>query len=464
MIPRPSNNFLFSNSPGQPRGSALVLTMVVLILLSGLALTLAQAMRTEAIAGSNDVARLQAQTVADGAIEYVRTLLEGISGQAPEDSDIQCQAASIAGGWFWLLKHDPDRNDSISRFGLNDESAKLHLNFAGAAELSLLPGSNTTIAASIVDWHDTDDSAQTSGAESAYYLALATPYRAKNSSFETVEELRMVRDITQEVLWGEDANRNGRLDPNENDGTLSDPPDNRDGKLEPGIAACTTVYSQHPNTSADGQRRVNVNTASPSQLRRTLTGALSGDRLNNVVSASLTNRPYRHLLDYQDRVGLNNDEFRKLADLLTTSSNTQLRGLINLNTASRTVLMCLTGIGSSDADAIVAHRSGNSGYSTLADLVDALSKTKAMQIADRVTTRSYQYAADVIAVDPTGRSFVRYWVVFDAQQSPPRILYRADWTSLGWPLDRSILTDLRAGRTPEAAQRTFSLSNALESR
>ena len=53
-----------------------------------------------------------------------------------------------------------------------------------------------------------------------------------------------------------------------------------------------------------------------------------------------------------------------------------------------------------------------------------------------------------MATDATGKAFKRYWVVFDAQTSPPTVLYCRDLTSLGWPLDKQILDDLRAGQPP----------------
>ena len=72
------------------------------------------------------------------------------------------------------------------------------------------------IAAAIIDWIDQDDNTE-SGAETDYYATLDPPYAAKNGPFDTIEELLLVKGVTPEILYGEDANRNGVLDPNEND-------------------------------------------------------------------------------------------------------------------------------------------------------------------------------------------------------------------------------------------------------
>jgi hypothetical protein len=48
-----------------------------------------------------------------------------------------------------------------------------------------------------------------------------------------VDEVRLVYGATLEILYGEDVNRNGILDPNENDGDVTLPLDNADGRIDP---------------------------------------------------------------------------------------------------------------------------------------------------------------------------------------------------------------------------------------
>ncbi len=60
----------------------------------------------------------------------------------------------------------------------------------------------------IIDWTDSDDKVthlpfiknENSGAESAYYGNLEAPYRCKNASLDAIEELLMVKEITEEVF------------------------------------------------------------------------------------------------------------------------------------------------------------------------------------------------------------------------------------------------------------------------
>ena len=44
-------------------------------------------------------------------------------------------------------------------------------------------------------------------------MTLDPPYRAKNKPLDTVEELLMVKGFDGRILYGEDYNRNGYLDP-----------------------------------------------------------------------------------------------------------------------------------------------------------------------------------------------------------------------------------------------------------
>jgi hypothetical protein len=79
--------------------------------------------------------------------------------------------------------------------------------------------------------------------------------------------------------------------------------------------------------------------------------------------------------------------------------------------------------------------SGNSGSST----------NKLVQWGGRITTKSYQYSADIVAVSSDGRAFKRVRIIVDARETPARIVYRKDLTADGFPLPQDILDQLRSG-------------------
>ena len=58
----------------------------------------------------------------------------------------------------------------------------------------------SAILEAIVDWADNDNQPLAAGAESDYYLSQPDPYQAANMPFRSVEELRMVKGITPEIM------------------------------------------------------------------------------------------------------------------------------------------------------------------------------------------------------------------------------------------------------------------------
>jgi hypothetical protein len=88
------------------------------------------------------------------------------------------------------------------------------------------------------------------------------------------------------------------------------------------------------------------------------------------------------------------------------------------------------------------------------------STNKLVQWGGRITTNSYQYSADIVAVSSDGRAFKRVRIVVDARETPARIVYRKDLTSDGWPLPQDVLDQLRSGN---GLQTTLSSSGRTSS-
>lgn len=135
-----------------------------------------------------------------------------------------------------------------------------------ASRLLMIPGMTYELADAILDFIDDDETPRTYGCESEYYGGLQPAYSSKNSPLESLDELLLVRGVTPEYLYGEDVNRNGLLDPNENDGDASWPPDNADGALQFGWSAYLTVFGREKNTRWDGSTRININNNNLAEL------------------------------------------------------------------------------------------------------------------------------------------------------------------------------------------------------
>lgn len=283
-----------SRRPGS-RGTILIATMWIVLVLAGLVLVFARRMRVEVLASANQLAAAQAEWVARGALAFMIAQVDGTDGTWRPGSELSCEAVPVGSGYFWLLHPDPADGSSY-RFGIADESSRLNINYATEEMLLMLTGLTDELAAALVDWRDPNAEAPPTegGAKSEYYLLLSPAYNCKSGPLETLEEILMVKGASPEILFGEDLNRNGFLDSNENDGDENPPADNGDGRLDPGLYPFITVYAEAAAASGGRTRAttspVNVNTA-PREVLQCLPGLDQADvdALINARSAETTN-------------------------------------------------------------------------------------------------------------------------------------------------------------------------------
>jgi type II secretory pathway component PulK len=426
---------------GRPQGgSVLIIVLWVALGLVSIALYFGNSMSLEMRAADNRVAILQSQQAIAGAERYVSYVLSNrVSNSAmPDPTLYEAEMVPVGASYFWLIGRQTNNTQTsvdTPFFGLIDEASKLNLNTATADMLQYLPGMTPQLADAIIDWRDADENVTTNGAESSTYLGRIPAYHAKNAKFETLDELRLVFGAELYILQGEDANMNGVLDLNENDSDTSPPSDNRDGHLDSGLFEYLTVYSRESVLRDDGSgsNKVNIATAQSSAIQSALAEKLSSDRASQIV-ASLGSTAATNLLQFYIRSGMTADEFAQVEGLFC-ASDTPKEGLVNVNTASETVLACIPGIGTDKAPSLVAYRqTASDKLKTIAWVLDVLDQASALQAAPYLTTHSYQFTADVAAVGNYGRGYQRVKFVFDTSSGTPQVMYRQDLTRLGWAL------------------------------
>ena len=426
-------------------GSVLIIVLWVSFGLVSLALYFAHSMGMEARASDYRCAQIQAIAAIRGAACYVTNILAAAEepGKLPDPMTFRCESVPVGEAAFWLIGRS-DQQGTIDRavFSLADESAKLDLNTATAAMLELLPRMTAELAAAIVDWRDTDSEVTSGGAEDEVYLRLTPAYRCKNAAFESVEELRLVYGMTMEILYGEDTNLNGVLEPNENDGDESPPPDNRDGRLDPGLMEYLTIYSRPPALRADGTAIVNVSSGGGTNVQSLLEEKLGSARTEEVLARLRTATSFGGLLQFYVASGLTAEEFELIEGDITASTNTAA-GLVNVNTAPEAVLACIPGIGLELAPNLVARRQSNPvGHAGVAWVAEVLESAAVEQAGAYLTGRSFQHAADIAAVGRFGRGWQRVRYVVDAAEGTPVFVGRRDLSTLGWALGQDIRTNL----------------------
>lgn len=284
----------------------MVVVLVVIVLLSLAAYTYSEKMVLEAEAAEFAARQAQARVSADAGIEYAAAMLGGAEDELEEinfyhnPSLFAGVSVSLQGpGLFTIIA--PVETDSTTqqiRYGLIDESGKVNLNYLATLDLELLgigdeeirdmfaeiPGITDEAVDSVLDWIDEDTDRRQYGAEDDVYQTFVPPYLTKNGKLESLDELLLVNGVTPELLYGEDANRNGLLDANEDDGDLSLPLDNADGLLDLGWSAYFTVHSRESNLRSDGEPRIDVNDSILVDLYDALEVALGEDEAQFIVA------------------------------------------------------------------------------------------------------------------------------------------------------------------------------------
>ena len=428
-------------------GSLLIIVLWIAFGLVAITLYFAHAMNQELRAADNRVAASVANQAIDGAARYLSNFLATATvnypGVMPQPAEFECDAVPVGEAKFWLIGRDTndwDINLAAPAFGLVDEASKLNLNapWLTAEMIEYLPGMTLQIAAAIMDWRDTNSDLTADGAEDETYSQLTPSYRAKNAAFESVEELRLVKGMTAEILYGEDANLNGILDANENDADESAPYDNRDGRLDPGLMEYFTVYSYEPMIGTNINNRNDVQA-----LLETVLASRAADimREPGMNAQAFTN--INSVLGLYLSSGMTEDEFAQVADFLSPTTNM----LVNVNTASQPVLECIPGIGVDFAAHLISFRETNpSRLTTVAWVFYALGEDEqaARAAGPYITTRSFQHTADIAAVGHHNRGYQRVRYVFDTSEEAPKIVRRQDLTHLGWALGSETRTELLA--------------------
>jgi DNA uptake protein ComE-like DNA-binding protein len=296
-------------------GVVLLVVLVVVAMLALGAYSFVQLMNIEA-RGAQSYGRLvQAREAADSGVHYAAAILldQKFSGALGTDAydastmfhgqvvtDESAGTPRLRCRFSLVAPREGSYGPDYWRHGLIDESSKINLNAlpamlqavqgsqsgadtgggggagtgggTGASTSSAagtgtatsnpvlyLPNMTPEIADAILDWIDSDDTPREYGVESEYYQSLSPPYLPRNGPLHSLDELLLIAGVTPRLLYGEDANHNGILDPNEDDSSLSYPYDDGNGTLDRGWLPYITLYTHEPNTDIWDTPRINLN-------------------------------------------------------------------------------------------------------------------------------------------------------------------------------------------------------------
>ncbi|MEE2934423.1 MAG: type II secretion system protein GspK [Planctomycetota bacterium] len=421
------------------------------------------------------------------------------------------------------------------RFGLQDESARLNINtltvleensealsglltlVSAASEdtddtvtsdniavtlLLALPGMTEDIADAILDWLDEDEEPRPFGAEVEYYSTLPTPYEPNNGPLQSVEELLLVRGVTPTLLFGADVNRNGVIDPDEQQrfGITVDTP----GAL--GWASYLTVHGAEANKRKDGSPRIFVNQEDLEILYEDLLEGLGNDLYASYIVAyryggqstsaasalanigngtktaaksggawtpdviqgmDLTAGGGTSVTQILDLVGStvtigNGDNATSytspfpadpismsiympiLMDALTTQESPVMPGRINVNECPAELLYGIPMLGEEVVQAIVENREAesddpNRDYETWLLTEGLVTLDEMRLLVPLLSGRGDVYRAQVVGYFETSGAANRAEVIIDATTVNPKVVAWRDLTHLGRGFDLSVL-------------------------
>ncbi len=326
-----------------------------------------------------------------------------------------------------------------------DESSKLNINTATREQLLGLPYMVEEIADAIIDWRDSDEMPSEVGVEGGYYENLPYAYLSRNGPIRTIQELLLIRDVTEDLFYGEDTNLNGRLDYNEKDGNANPPADNGDDRLDQGWAGYLTCYSSSESQNQGNQNQNNQNNQSQDNQNQNNQNNQNQDNQNNQNQNTQNQNNQNN--QSQDTQNQNNQNNQSQDNQNQNNQNNQNQdnqnqnnqngggeayAKVNINTASDIVIAALLGGGDEAlriAQAIIQYRDTLMyGIEDISELVNEgiVSNDDFQMIRDYITITSNFFTIRCVATadrkGPYGAK-LRTEAVVDRSTSPYKILY-----------------------------------------
>ncbi len=265
----------------QRRGGLLLVVLIIVAMLTIANMSYFDWTFTEFRATQTSSRGVQARLASESGIDFIKVYTDQSQNTLRADGGLYTNSNRFKG--VLLADSDaaalrlrfsvvaPDMVDgrySGVRFGLENESSKLNLNIlplmdeqtqgGGRALLMALPGMTESIADAILDFIDEDDEPRAAGAERDYYSSISPAYEPMNGPLETLDQLLLVRDVTPELLYGLDQNRNFSVDGSETGVVIADV-DNSLGEINRGWSAYLTLFSAEANKRPDGSDKIDLN-------------------------------------------------------------------------------------------------------------------------------------------------------------------------------------------------------------
>ena len=203
-------------TPTEPRGIALIMVMIIVVVFGMLAAGFAYSMKVEIQLARNSNRDTEMEWMGRSGIELAKYVLASATAKgyhalnqkwAGGMGDTNDPASSVQ------MENYPLGSGTIS-VKITDCNRKFNINSVSQANLDILrqalilmgvdAAETPRICNGILDWMDVDEATQigSTETESDYYLTLNPPYRAKDGPIDDLSELLLIHSITPEMYWG----------------------------------------------------------------------------------------------------------------------------------------------------------------------------------------------------------------------------------------------------------------------
>lgn len=198
---------MMSRRHGHESGFALIGALWLMVILSVVGLEFAIQARAMTALAIDASEKASARAAAAGCLEYARDVL---AERVRRTQGLGAGAPALLDPW-----RDPGRLiDDTVKVGdarcvvyLEDAGARLNLNQASEDDLRRLftalhvdASQADKVAQTLLDWRDADDFRRARGAERAEYVKAGAPVLPRNGPFASVQEMRLVQGMTEELF------------------------------------------------------------------------------------------------------------------------------------------------------------------------------------------------------------------------------------------------------------------------
>ena len=410
------------------RGSVLLLTIGVLASLIAIVAVTASSMQVNLRGISNRTSARRARLMAEAGIQEALVTLSTQSTTATTQQD----------PWYLLGQTGDTRylvGDDSFRIEIVDAASLVNLNTATETQLDRLPLTQEQID-SLLDWRTAGETARTDGGKDDYYNGLTTPYNAKLTTLNTLDELLLVKGFTPKAIYQPQTN------------TFStDPLPSKPDGTQYTLYDLSTVDSgtAAAGGGAGGGTLPNIRTATVANLTRR---GIPQNLATQIFQRRNTFTTYNALLGVP---GMTVNAAKSLIGAYSVGSTSTV-GKIDANTATEAVLDTIPGITSDIGSAIVSYQ--GTGFTALGDLfnVSGFTLAAARQSLDSFTTRSTTFLVHSLGTAGTTKLSLDAVISFSSTgvkilkiTQPPYADMSKQW---GWDDQTTTDNQLLQGNTP----------------